>query len=68
MDMLSGRIVKVLPQNMVEVLCDDGRIVIATVGVVAKRSSIHIALGHRVSLQVFERDPSRGRLVSGELS
>jgi translation initiation factor IF-1 len=61
---MEGTVEKALPKGLLRVRCDDGRIVIASLGGVARQVTVKVIPGDRVVLEISPLDPSRGRIKS----
>lgn len=59
---LEGIIEEALPRGLYAVRCDDGRKVIATLSSQARRVTVKVLPGDRVSIEISAYDPSRGRI------
>jgi translation initiation factor IF-1 len=60
---IEGVVAEALPRGMFAVECEDGRRILATVPVTARRALIKVIPGQRVRVRVFESEPNRGRIV-----
>ena len=62
-----GEILAVLPSRLYEVRLEDGRkIVVSATGLEGRIGSAKLVVGKKVCVEVFERRPNRGRIVSFE--
>lgn len=59
-----GTIESVAPRSLFRVRLDDGRVVLASVQMAARRVSVTYRPGDRVFVMVSDVDPSRGRIVN----
>ena len=59
---MQGTVEKALPKGLFRVRCDDGQIITASLGGVARQVTVKIIPGDRVVLEVSALDPSRGRI------
>lgn len=59
---LEGIIEEALPRGLYAVRCDDGRRVVATLSTEARRVTVKVLPGDRVSIEISAFDPSRGRI------
>ena len=59
---MEGTVEKALPKGLFRVRCDDGQIVVASLGGVARQVTVKVIPGDRVVLEVSALDPSRGRI------
>jgi translation initiation factor IF-1 len=59
---MEGTVEKALPKGLFRVRCDDGNIVVASLGGVARQVTVKVIPGDRVVLEVSALDPSRGRI------
>jgi translation initiation factor IF-1 len=57
-----GTVEQALPKGLYRVRCDDGSIVVASLGGVARQVTVKIIPGDRVLLEVSALDPTRGRI------
>ena len=57
-----GTVEKALPKGLFRVRCDDGAIVTASLGGIARQVTVKVIPGDRVVLEVSALDPSRGRI------
>ncbi len=61
---LEGIIEEALPRGLYAVRCDDGRKVVATLSTQARRVTVKVLPGDRVSIEISAFDPSRGRITA----
>lgn len=54
--------VEALPKALFRVRCDDGQIVTASLGGVARQVTVKVIPGDRVVVEISPLDPSRGRI------
>jgi translation initiation factor IF-1 len=59
---LEGTVEEALPGALFRVRCDDGAIVTVSLGGVARQVMVKVIPGDRVSIEVSELDPTRGRI------
>lgn len=59
-----GRVVALLPSELVRVALDDGREVVAHCGSRFKLALVRLSPGDRVRLEVMPYDAGRGRIVA----
>jgi len=59
---VEGVVAKALPKLLYEVRCDDGRVVTASFGGLARQVTVKISPGDRVVVEVSPVDPTRGRI------
>ena len=59
---IEGTVEKALPKGLFRVRCDDGQIVVASLGGVARQVTVKVIPGDRVVLELSALDPSRGRI------
>ncbi len=57
-----GTVEQALPKGLYRVRCDDGQIVVASLGGVARQVTVKIIPGDRVVLDVSTLDPARARI------
>lgn len=57
-----GTVDRALPKGLFRVRCDDGQIVTASLGGVARQVTVKIIPGDRVVLEISALDPTRGRV------
>lgn len=62
--LLDGRVVEVLAGALYRVALDDGRKVIAHVGMALRPSIVRLLPGDVVAVELTRRDPGRGRIVA----
>ena len=58
-----GTVEDALPGALYRVRMDDGRVVTASLGGVARQVLVKVIPGDRVELEVSTLDPSRGRII-----
>jgi len=59
---MQGTVEKALPKGLFRVRCDDGQVIAASLGGVARQVTVKIIPGDRVVLEVSALDPTRGRI------
>jgi len=59
---IEGIILDAMPQGLFRVQLDDGRRVIASLGAEARRVTVKIIPGDRVSVELSPYDPTRGKI------
>lgn len=59
---MEGTVEKALPKGLFRVRCDDGQVVIVSLGGVARQVTVKVIPGDRVVLELSALDPSRGRI------
>jgi translation initiation factor IF-1 len=59
---MEGTVEKALPKGLFRVRCDDGQIVVASLGGVARQVTVKVIPGDRVVLELSALDPNRGRI------
>jgi translation initiation factor IF-1 len=59
---MQGTVEKALPKGLFRVRCDDGQIIKASLGGVARQVTVKVIPGDRVVLEVSALDPTRGRI------
>ena len=57
-----GTVEDALPGALYRVRCDDGQVVTASLGGVARQITVKVIPGDRVLLEVSAFDPTRGRI------
>jgi translation initiation factor IF-1 len=57
-----GTVEKALPKGLYRVRCDDGQIITASLGGVARQVTVKVIPGDRVVLEITALDPTRGRI------
>jgi translation initiation factor IF-1 len=57
-----GTVVDALPKALYRVRCDDGHIVTASLGGVARQVTVKVIPGDRVVVEISPLDPTRGRI------
>lgn len=60
--MREGIVLDAMPQGLYRVQLDDGKTVIASLGALARRVTVKIIPGDRVTVEVSPYDPTRGRI------
>jgi translation initiation factor IF-1 len=61
-----GTVELALPKGLYRVRCDNGEIVVASLGGVARQVTVKVIPGDRVMLEISALDPTRGR-IKGQL-
>jgi len=61
-DTVNGVVEAIRPQGLYEVRCDDGRRLLASLTPVGRKAAVKLIPGDRVSVEISEFDPTRGRL------
>jgi translation initiation factor IF-1 len=59
---IEGTVELALPKGLFRVRCDDGAIVTASLGGVARQVTVKVIPGDRVVLEISALDPTRGRI------
>lgn len=59
---IEGTVERALPKGLFRVRCDDGQIITASLGGVARQITVKVIPGDRVVLEVSALDPTRGRI------
>lgn len=59
---IEGTVEKALPKGLFRVRCDDGQLITASLGGVARQVTVKVIPGDRVVLEVSALDPTRGRI------
>jgi translation initiation factor IF-1 len=59
-----GTVERALPKGLFRVVCDDGQIITASLGGVARQVTVKVIPGDRVLLEVSALDPTRARIIS----
>jgi translation initiation factor IF-1 len=59
-----GTVEQTLPKGLYRVRCDDGQVLVASLGGVARQVTVKIIPGDRVLVEVSAFDPSRARIRS----
>jgi translation initiation factor IF-1 len=59
---IEGTVEQALPKGLFRVRCDDGSIVAASLGGVARQVTVKVIPGDRVVLEISALDPTRGRI------
>jgi translation initiation factor IF-1 len=59
---IEGTVEKALPKGLFRVRCDDGQIVVASLGGIARQVTVKVIPGDRVVLELSALDPNRGRI------
>jgi len=59
---IEGIILDAMPQGLFRVQLDDGRRVIASLGAGARRVTVKVIPGDRVSVELSPYDPTRGKI------
>lgn len=59
---MQGTVEKALPKGLFRVRCDDGQVISASLGGVARQVTVKVIPGDRVVLEVSALDPTRGRI------
>jgi translation initiation factor IF-1 len=57
-----GTVELALPKGLYRVRCDDGTVLVASLGGVARQVTVKIIPGDRVTVEVSSYDPTRGRI------
>jgi translation initiation factor IF-1 len=57
-----GTVEKALPKGLFRVRSDDGQIITASLGGVARQVTVKVIPGDRVVLEISALDPTRGRI------
>jgi translation initiation factor IF-1 len=61
-DAVDGVVEAVRPQGLYEVRCDNGRFLLASLTPGGRKAVIKFIPGDRVSVEISEFDPTRGRI------
>lgn len=61
-DTVDGVVQAVRPQGLYQVRCDDGHSVLASVAPAGRQVTVKFIAGDRVSVEISEFDPTRGRI------
>jgi translation initiation factor IF-1 len=59
---MEGTVEKALPKGLFRVRCDDGQVITASLGGVARQVTVKVIPGDRVVLEITALDPTRGRI------
>jgi len=62
-----GTVEKALPKGLFRVRCDDGQIITASLGGLARQITVKVIPGDRVVLVISALDPTRGRILPARI-
>ena len=57
-----GTVEEALPKGLYRVVCDNGKTVKASLGGVARQTTVKVIPGDRVEVEISPFDPTRGRI------